>query len=103
MQGKLKASYDGNDDWETFDMEFGKISHEEYILEWSGNVGGGCLFSGNHSMRLEKENEHKTKLIHREKFGGMLPRLWLGLPYKKLERNYLLMNESLKAFVETAK
>jgi hypothetical protein len=33
-------------------------------------------------------------------FSGLLPILGIGLPYKKLDRNYLLMNEALKAHVE---
>ena len=41
-----------------------------------------------------------TRLIHTEIFGGLLPALGVGLPYNILDRNYLLMNESLKKFVE---
>lgn len=102
-QGKLKASYEGNDEWKTFDFTFGKVSSQEYALEWYGEVGpSGCLFSGYHSMRLEKIDGNKTKLIHSEKFKGILPLLGLGLPYQTIERNYLLMNESLKSFVENS-
>jgi hypothetical protein len=41
-----------------------------------------------------------TKIEHKEVFSGLLPILGIGLPYKKLDRNYLLMNKALKAHVE---
>ena len=47
-----------------------------------------------------KIGEGATKLIHKEEFGGLLPVLGLGLPFKTLDRNYLLMNEALKHCVE---
>mmetsp|Transcript_18795 Transcript_18795/g.54121 ORF Transcript_18795/g.54121 Transcript_18795/m.54121 type:complete len:175 (+) Transcript_18795:135-659(+) len=109
MQGKLRASYEGNDEWETFDFTFGEIvsGPKEYVLTWRGSVGpSGCLFRGNHSIRLVEENANHTngmkwtKLVHLEHFGGILPALGLGLPYETLDRNYLLMNEALKEFVE---
>jgi len=103
MEGKLVASYEGNDEWKEFDFRFGKVSESEHLLTWVGSVGPkGCLFSGHHTMRLEamNENENKTRLIHKEEFGGLLAQLGLGLPFKTLDRNYLLMNESLKKCVE---
>eukprot|EP00537_Pseudo-nitzschia_pungens_P011859 CAMPEP_0172382080 /NCGR_PEP_ID=MMETSP1061-20121228/77_1 /TAXON_ID=37318 /ORGANISM="Pseudo-nitzschia pungens, Strain cf. pungens" /LENGTH=217 /DNA_ID=CAMNT_0013109889 /DNA_START=295 /DNA_END=949 /DNA_ORIENTATION=- len=42
----------------------------------------------------------RTRLVHTETFRGLLPFFSLGLPYETLNRNYLLMNESLKKFVE---
>lgn len=143
-QGKLHASYEGNDEFETFDFTFAEVNHDEYILSWTGSFGpGGCIFRGYHAMRLEvvdgdsstdNDNPHPTttpstssatktfgkmrrkgrkqsatkedsatttvRLIHTEDFYGALPSLWLGLPYKTLDRNYRLMNESLKAFIE---
>ena len=52
-------------------------------------------------MKLEILSENQTRLIHSEKFGGLLPALGLGLPYETLDKNYLLMNENLKKFVVT--
>merc|ERR1712226_436712 len=99
--GKLKASYEGDDQWQTFDFTFGEVDHTAHSMNWFGKVGGGWLFSGDHTMSLEViEEGKKTRLIHTEKFGGILPALGLGLPYKTLNRNYLLMNNSLKEFVE---
>ena len=100
-KGKLKASYEGDDKWETFDFAFGEVNEDKHLLEWEGSVAGGILFKGRHHMRLEAAMPNQTRLEHKEKFGGLLPMLGLGLPYKTLDRNYLLMNEALKEHVET--
>ena len=100
-KGKLLASYEGDDKWKEFDFQFGRVSESEHLLTWMGSVGPrGCLFSGNHTMQLEVVDDSKTKLIHKEEFAGLLPKLGIGLPYKTLDRNYLLMNEALKEQVE---
>jgi hypothetical protein len=98
--GKLKAAYDGDDRWETFDFNFGEVNKHTHLLEWGGIVAGGFLFKGRHHMRLEAVSPGVTKIEHKEVFSGLLPILGIGLPYKKLDRNYLLMNEALKAHVE---
>mmetsp|Transcript_34957 Transcript_34957/g.41741 ORF Transcript_34957/g.41741 Transcript_34957/m.41741 type:complete len:154 (-) Transcript_34957:231-692(-) len=100
-RGKLLASYEGDGQYKEFDFVFGPVSESEHLLTWMGSVGPkGCVFSGYHTMRLEAITESETNLIHKEKFGGILPQLGLGLPYKTLNENYLLMNESLKKCVE---
>jgi len=104
IEGKLKASYEGNDEWETFDFVFAEVNLKSFILSWSGSVGpSGCLFNGYHTMRLENIGKSGTRLFHTEKFGGLLPLVGLGLPYDTLNRNYLLMNESLKQYAESSK
>lgn len=109
LRGKLHASYEGNDEWKTFNFTFGEVDHRNKSLSWYGSVGPrGYLFHGYHTIKLEvidKEQDsktfsHYTRLVHTETFKGILPRLGLGLPYDKLQRNYLLMNEALKKFVE---
>mmetsp|Transcript_2726 Transcript_2726/g.4049 ORF Transcript_2726/g.4049 Transcript_2726/m.4049 type:complete len:161 (+) Transcript_2726:66-548(+) len=107
VKGKLLASFDGNDEWKTFDFEFGEIDPESRVFTWLGNVGpGGCLFHGYHTMRLEVIDKEEvtastcTRLIHTETFRGVLPLFRMGLPFKKIDRNYLLMNENLKEFIE---
>jgi hypothetical protein len=106
VAGTLKASYEGNGDWESFDFYFGEVNSDLKKLTWNGKVGpGGCLFSGRHTMQLEALNEtggdaNKCRLVHTEEFGGLLPRLGLGLPYKTLDRNYLYMNNGLKKHAE---
>ena len=101
ISGKLHASYEGDDNWKTFDFTFGKVSQDS--LNWYGKIGpNGIIFSGNHVMQIETSSQDPniTTLIHYENFGGLLPALGLGLPYKLLKRNYLLMNEALKHYVE---
>mmetsp|Transcript_732 Transcript_732/g.1621 ORF Transcript_732/g.1621 Transcript_732/m.1621 type:complete len:181 (-) Transcript_732:512-1054(-) len=104
LQGTLRACYEGNDkDWQEFPFEFAEVSRENFLLAWKGSVGpfDGCLFRGYHTMRLERISKSTTKLVHTEVFGGILPFLRMGLPYTKLDRNYRLMNEALKAHVES--
>lgn len=105
--GILKACYEGNNqDWQTFDFVFGEIRNDstanqkDRLLTWQGSVLGGCLFSGHHTIRLVTMGENKTKMIHTETFGGVLPAMRMGLPYNKLNRNYRLINEAFKAHVE---
>ena len=101
--GKLYASFDEkeNEQWKKYDFTFGRVNDFEHVLTWFGSAGpSGCLFSGYHTTRLESISPKRTRLIHQELFGGVLPMLGLGLPYKKLRRNYLLMNEALKRHVE---
>ena len=100
-KGKLRASINGDQKWETYDFEFGPVGREDHILAWFGKVGpGGCLFQGYHTMELQKTGENTTRLIHKEVFGGLLPMLGLGLPYKKLNANYLKVNLAFKDYVE---
>ena len=102
VRGKLWASFKGNEEWKEFNFRFGRVNESEHLLTWMGGVGPkDILFSGYHTMKLVKICEgKKTKLIHKEDFGGLLPALGLGLPFKTLDRNYLLMNEALKHCVE---
>ena len=76
------------------------MNAKNHTLAWKGSVLGGWLFSGYHTMRLESIDGTGTRLIHTEVFGGLLPLLKLGLPYTTLDRNYRLMNESLKNHIE---
>ena len=107
--GKLMACFDGNDEWKSYDFTFGEVDSQTHTLCWFGSVGPrGCLFHGNHTMKLEElksENDGSstTRLIHTEKFSGLLPRVKMGLPYQKLDRNYQLMNEALKSSIENVK
>eukprot|EP00531_Pseudo-nitzschia_arenysensis_P016102 CAMPEP_0116146066 /NCGR_PEP_ID=MMETSP0329-20121206/16959_1 /TAXON_ID=697910 /ORGANISM="Pseudo-nitzschia arenysensis, Strain B593" /LENGTH=169 /DNA_ID=CAMNT_0003641775 /DNA_START=138 /DNA_END=647 /DNA_ORIENTATION=+ len=101
LKGTLRACYEGNDqDWQTFEFEFVEVNPQTHTLTWKGELLYGCLFSGYHTMELSTLKAGQTKLVHTEIFGGLLPMLRLGLPFPKLDRNYRLMNESLKKHVE---
>lgn len=102
VKGKLTAPVNGDDQkWETLDFEFESVRSDDHVMAWFGKVGpGGCLFRGTHTMKLKKTSEKTTQLIHTEAFGGLLPMLGLGLPYKKLNENYLKINMAFKDYVE---
>uniref|UniRef100_A0A7S2EYC1 Coenzyme Q-binding protein COQ10 START domain-containing protein n=1 Tax=Trieres chinensis TaxID=1514140 RepID=A0A7S2EYC1_TRICV len=100
VSGKLRASFDGDGTWTTYDFRFREVDNDKHLIEWGGSVAGGMLFKGRHSMRLEEIKPGTTRLMHVEEFGGLLPAFGAGLPYRKLDRNYRLMNEALKAHVE---
>eukprot|EP00979_Chaetoceros_neogracilis_P004449 scaffold787_cov285-Chaetoceros_neogracile.AAC.13 len=100
VSGKLHACYEGDGKWEDFDFTFGEVDEVTHTMAWFGKVAGGFLFHGQHQMRLEAVSPTVTLLVHQEEFSGLLPALNAGLPYAKLRRNYLLMNEALKAHVE---
>eukprot|EP00957_Ditylum_brightwellii_P183034 13941562-Ditylum_brightwellii.AAC.1 len=54
IEGKLMASYEGDNRWKTFDFKFAEVNSKSHVLSWSGSVGpSGCLFQGYHTMRLE--------------------------------------------------
>eukprot|EP00558_Chaetoceros_sp_UNC1202_P011722 CAMPEP_0197247620 /NCGR_PEP_ID=MMETSP1429-20130617/30074_1 /TAXON_ID=49237 /ORGANISM="Chaetoceros sp., Strain UNC1202" /LENGTH=149 /DNA_ID=CAMNT_0042708567 /DNA_START=32 /DNA_END=481 /DNA_ORIENTATION=- len=98
----LLASFDGNDEWKAYDCVFNAIDGNTYLLNWSGSVPCG-LFHGNHTIQLKPIDENRTHVTHNEDFSGLLPALNLGMPYAKVERNYGLMNEALKKYIETSR
>lgn len=99
--GKLLASYEGDGNYEEFDFKFKEVNPDTYTMNWYGSLLFGLLFTGDHVMRLEEGSEpNTTNLIHFENFTGLAPVLGEGLPYEKLDENYLLMNEALKEYAE---
>ena len=103
VSGKLHACYEGDGKWQDFDFTFGEVNEATHTIAWFGKVAGGCLFHGRHQMRLEMVSPTVTLLVHQEEFSGCLPALNAGLPYAKLRRNYLWMNEALKAHLEASR
>lgn len=69
---------------------------KEKELVWKGRLIFPGIFDGTHSFRFEKMSESKTRLIHSEKFNGIL----VGLMKKQLDTKILdgfkKMNEKLK-------
>jgi hypothetical protein len=108
LKGTLKVASEGKNgvEWESFECTFGDMMDpESYTLHWTGSVGvTGCLFRGNHIMKLEVIKKigcsSFTQLHHSEDFDGILPHLNLGYDYEQVNKNYLLVNEALKDFVE---
>jgi len=100
--GTLLASYEGNGIYEEFDFTFGEVNAETYSMNWFGDLGpSGIIFHGDHTIKLEEgPDPDTTNIIHTEQFTGLGPILGIGLPYETLDRNYLLMNEALRDYVE---
>lgn len=73
---------------------------DEYkSLEWLGSGIGGT-FKGNHYFKLTEIKDGKTKLLHGEKFSGLLSGLIMQMIGKDTHANFELMNEAMKKRVE---
>lgn len=73
---------------------------EEYeSLEWLGSGLGG-MFKGNHYFQLTQTKEGKTKMLHGEKFSGLLSGLIMQMIGNDTHANFELMNEAMKKRVE---
>jgi|SRR5690606_23010312 len=64
-------------------------------FRWKGKLGIQGIFDGEHYFILEQVSNTKTKLIHGEKFSGILVSL-MGKNLDKTIKGFELMNESLK-------
>ena len=64
-------------------------------FRWLGKAGIKGIFDGEHFFQLEPQANGQTKLVHGEKFSGLL----VGLMKKTLDKTkdgFELMNEALK-------
>ena len=75
------------------------IYKENEILEWfgSGLVG---TFKGTHYFKLTETADGKTKMLHGEKFSGLLSGLIMQMIAHDTHANFGLMNEAFKKRVE---
>jgi hypothetical protein len=64
-------------------------------FRWKGKLGITGIFDGEHYFILESLDKDITKLIHGEKFSGLLVPL-LGKMLDKTKKGFQLMNESIK-------
>jgi hypothetical protein len=72
-------------------------------LRWIGTWGNtSWFFKGEHYFILTEKNK-VTHLIHGEKFSGIVAILFWPLLKKDIHKNFVTMNESLKATCETKK
>ena len=77
------------------------------IKRWEENeafawLGGGTwkMFTGRHYFLLEDLGNKQTKLIHGEKFGGLLRPIVMRMIGEETLESFLKMNRALKARVE---
>ncbi|WP_290651544.1 SRPBCC domain-containing protein [Aquisalimonas sp.] len=72
-------------------------------LSWLGRLGVPGLFDGEHRFMLEADEERGgTRLLHREKFSGILLPLMWWLTARATRRGFEAMNQALKYRVEQA-
>ena len=74
---------------------------EQPELRWRGNLGIPGLFDGEHSFVLEAIDARRSRLIHSERFSGLLIPIFSWLAAKQTERAFEAMNMALKARVES--
>lgn len=68
---------------------------ENKELRWKGKLGVQGIFDGEHYFQLIGQENNRTKLIHGERFSGILVAL-MGKALDKTKEGFELMNKSLK-------
>ncbi len=71
----------------------------ERALAWRGGVPG--VLVGEHALELEPEGQG-TRLLHHERFEGVLARAMIAPVAGRIERAYATLNEELRVRVERA-
>lgn len=72
-------------------------------LEWIGHLMVPGLFDGHHYFHLEKIGAGQTKLIHGEKFSGLLRKLIMKNLEEGTRDGFVRMNRALKERAEQQK
>jgi hypothetical protein len=71
----------------------------ERLIAWRGHLGVPGIFDGTHVIEIEPVDEHRTRVVQRERFNGVV----LPFARKKLaekEQGFKAMNEALAARAE---
>jgi len=74
---------------------------KEKEFRWIGKLGVKGIFDGEHYFKLIDKGDNQTKLIHGEKFSGILVSI-MGKTLEKTKMGFELMNKSLKKECEKA-
>lgn len=70
-------------------------------FSWLGHFFITGLIDGTHTFELVKLNDSSTKLIHREKFSGILvPFVWNSVILPRLKPGFIQFNSGFKNHVE---
>lgn len=70
-------------------------------LRWRGSVLFPGIFDGEHSFVVEAIDERRSRLIHSERFSGVLTPVFRWLAAKQTERGFQAMNLALKKRIES--
>jgi len=69
-------------------------------FRWMGRLLLPVIFAGDHYFQILELAPHRSKLVHGERFSGILkPIIWLLLS-KYNESAFIAMNQALKTYVE---
>jgi len=100
LEGRMQASIGPPEKAWKFDVTIVELNRPT-TFAWKGSLPLG-LFKGQHYFKLEALNSMQTKLIHGEKFSGLLS--WFIFQQIKAEttRGFQKMNEALKKEIEIA-
>lgn len=82
----------------TFKPEITLVEPQQRF-EWIGKLPLG-IFNGNHYFYLEKLDANTTKLIHGERFSGLLRGLIMNRVGENTRLGFIAMNDALKARCE---
>jgi hypothetical protein len=95
---KLKNTMVNGDKTNVFKPEIKKFEVNQHF-EWLGSIPLG-LFTGRHYFILEDLGNNQTKLIHGEKFGGLLRGMIMKQIGESTQQSFINMNRALKERTE---
>lgn len=70
-------------------------------FEWLGSLWFKGLFDGHHFFHIEKIDDKSVKLIHGERFSGILSGMILNKIGEETRNNFILMNRAIKEKAES--
>jgi len=73
---------------------------KNHQFSWLGHLWVKGLFDGNHYFEL-KPKGNKTIFVHGEKFSGIMVPLIISMIGENTKKDFIAMNEALKAKVES--
>ena len=76
------------------------LNATKYHFSWIGNLGFKGIFDGEHHFKLEQYTPNQVKLIHYEKFSGILHKPILAIIRKSTQSGFGAMNLALKNLCE---
>ena len=72
---------------------------ENKLFEWVGKLPLG-LFNGLHTFEIISLDGNQVKLVHKEKFSGLLSGLILKMIKEETQKGFIAMNKALKIQAE---
>ncbi len=76
------------------------LEQENVEFAWLGNIIIPGIFDGEHHFRLLDEGRNRTRLLHFERFRGVLASLFLKMISTSTEAGFAQFNHALKDEVE---